>query len=347
MYNDTLNNRSKIMAFRSEQEILADLIGKDSEEGFDQSKDGGDMIYDSLRKTIKADPNIVREIEDEINNSGRDIERTSGSRDLNSNLTQEYRRSKRQRVKFSEDVSVENLFLELDDVHRGLIHIFESLDFNSPLADLTIKNINRLGEAIRSIGGTVEEFNPIDHVSGLESPDIIENIEKVIATTKRCYKVGTIKDIGWYEENGEYTIRVSLSGYDKGSKVTYNVEGEITSDLWEGNEALDYVYTPGSGKLSVKCYEKGRWIDKSFENDTYSLYWDLTEDKRGQEESPKITKDLNNRPSIINEEKEEEKEEEKKVDEEISENKFLNNNKGKTDMDEENDINEDFPIIEN
>jgi len=324
------------MAYKSEQERLADLIGG-KEEGFDQVQNGADMIWEGLKGKIQVDPNKVREIESEIDNHGDTIERES------SYVPSSTSNRSSKRVKLPEDVSVENVLMELYSIHESLIDTFESLDFNSSLANTTIENINRLGNTIKTIGGVVEEFDPIDHVSGLANPDIFENIDKVIETTKRCYKAGSILEINLLEEGNDFGILVVFEGYDKGAQIQYKVEGEVFSENWEGNEALDYIYTPNGGKLSVKKYERGRWIDKSLE-DSYQISWDLEETLGGQ---PKNSF-FNNEESSEKEEKEKEEEEEEKekvLEDEIS-NKIINN-KGNEDDDLEQDINDDFPILEN
>jgi adenylosuccinate synthase len=54
------------------------------------------------------------------------------------------------------------------------------------------------------------------------------------------------------------------------------VYGLVTSSSWNGNEAIDFIYTPGQGKMSVKVFEKGKWIDKS-ETGNYEIKWELEE----------------------------------------------------------------------
>ena len=352
------------MTYRSEQERLADLIGGPVE-GFDQTKDGADMIWEDLKGKIKVDEHKIQEIQNEIENSGQEISRKESWKQASSSEDSitGYPKKSRRRVEFGEDISVEDFMLDLYDVHEGLIHIFESLDFNSPLANKTIENINKLGSSIRLIGGVVEDFEPIDHISGLSNPDSFENIEKVINTTKKCYKIGNIESISGMESDNKYGIQVVFSGYDKGSSISYKVVGEVLSDCWEGNEAIDYVYTPEGGKLSVKSYEKNRWIDKSFKDDSYIISWDLEERmKDSVVEKQSHSNDIEYEDDELDLEYTEEYAEEyedihgkevlnnnktMKVDEEEIENKILNNEKGNLIWNSEEIINEDFPIIQN
>jgi len=59
--------------------------------------------------------------------------------------------------------------------------------------------------------------------------------------------------------------------------MTYKAFGQISARSWEGSEAIDYIYVPETGgKMSVKTYEGGKWVDKS-DTGVYDIYYDLEE----------------------------------------------------------------------
>ena len=177
--------------------------------------------------------------------------------------------------RLSSDLNTENILLSLYDVRDGLIDTFKKLDVNSRLASDLTDNIKRVGSCINNCGGKVEEFHPLDYVSGLKSPNFNKNAERVIETTKSCYSLGKIEESS--VEND--TIYMTFSGKEKvDGKEGFRVHiasGTIKANKgWIGNEALDYIYTPGGGKLSVKAFSGDAWHDHS---DDYSITWELQE----------------------------------------------------------------------
>lgn len=167
---------------------------------------------------------------------------------------------------------VEKLLLNLYEARDGLLELFSNINHNSPTGRVLTSQINKVGDCISQIGGQVEPFNPLDHISGLETPNQVINAQKVISQTKQYYKLGAIKDTS-VSPDGKI-IKITFEGKD--GNINYKADGEITAKgLWTGNEAIDYVYAPESGKMSVKALnENGCWSDKY--ND-YDVYWELTE----------------------------------------------------------------------
>ena len=168
---------------------------------------------------------------------------------------------------------IEELMLNLYAVRDGLIESFETISLNTAVASNLANHINKLGSCIRDIGGRVDDFIPLEHVSGLKTPDINLNAKKVIETTKQCYTLGEITKAKI--ENDGQTIFIQFEG--KEENIVYKARGTVTASLsWKGNEAIDYIYTSGSGRMSVKSFENNRWIDNSNNND-YNIYWELDE----------------------------------------------------------------------
>ena len=169
--------------------------------------------------------------------------------------------------------NTEKNLLNLYEAHDILVSVFSGLDFRSAQADKLANNINKIGSCIRDLGGDISEFKPLDHVSGLQSPDILKNANRVVDTTKECYTLGSIEEVS-VSKNGK-SIKLSFIGEG------YKAIGEIQAkQAWAGNEAVDYIYTPGAGRMSVKASsDDGSWIDKS---DDFEISWELYE---GMEES--------------------------------------------------------------
>jgi len=191
-------------------------------------------------------------------------------------------------------LNTEKLLLSLYEVRDDLIEAFGGVDINSVVA----KNINNViiktGKCIKDIGGEVEEFNPLDHVSGLQVPSLVKNAERVIENTKSYYTLGKVDDAK-ISPDGK-TINVIFSGAKNGIK--YTASGTIKANkMWVGNEAIDYIYTQASGKLSVKSpNESGNWINR---NQDFDIAWSLSEVPEKKEEIKGDTeKDISNDFSV-------------------------------------------------
>jgi hypothetical protein len=163
--------------------------------------------------------------------------------------------------------------IDSEKVIVGLYHIKDELIdnfqfFQEEKIDKITKLINYVSLLIKDFGGTYEDFNPLDYMSGLESPDETGVINRIIQTTQKCYKYGTVQLSGISQDFK--TISIRLIGEKNGNR--YIVDGKITSNSWGGNEAIDYISTVNAGKLSVKCFENGRWIDRS---SNYKIVYDV------------------------------------------------------------------------
>lgn len=162
----------------------------------------------------------------------------------------------------------ETHLLQLYNVRDDLIRMYS---YTSGGDDGLTKNINALGLCINDLGGQIEKFDPIASVSGLKAPNFQKNAERVIETTKSCYSLGEVSDSS-IEEDGQ-RIDITFSGSD--GKMNYAAKGQITSkEEWHGNEAIDYIYTPGEGRMSVKAFDNGQWVDIG---DNFEICWELIE----------------------------------------------------------------------
>lgn len=227
--------------------------------------DSASLIEDSLKAKLGGiSRDKVREMEDEIRNSGNTVE------------SPQFRKAESKipstESSVSSNASMEKVMIALYDTREGLVEAFETCNINSRTATLLAGQINRVASCIRYMGGDIEEFEPLNHVSGLSAPNFYKNAQKVIETTMQCYSLGEVEDAKVLE-NGK-KIAIVFTG--SSGNTSYRVEGSIVSDEWTGNEAVDYIYTPNSGKMSVKAFENGRWIDRSTSG-KYKIVWELEE----------------------------------------------------------------------
>jgi len=167
----------------------------------------------------------------------------------------------------------EKLLVSLYDIYDDMIIQFESMDYTSPITKNMADNIVKLGSCIEQVGGEIEKFSPLDHVSGLDAPPIMKCANQVIDRTKQCYKRAKIEDIN-VSDSGK-VIGLTLFGEDENLGMIYRVKGVLSAkSSWNGAEAIDYIYTPAEGRMSVKALEGDRWIDKS---SNYKVSWELQE----------------------------------------------------------------------
>ena len=160
----------------------------------------------------------------------------------------------------NDKISIEYTMTVLYTVRDNMIDIFSSIPEDKQ--QVMVFNINSIGMLIQKMGGEVDRFDPVEHISGLGDPDDLETMERVIATTKRCYKLGSV-DAKILDEK-ENSIVVEFRGDKNG--VPFAVAGKITpsKEGWTGNEAIDFVpLSNNQGRLSVKSYSNKKWLDKS------------------------------------------------------------------------------------
>ena len=169
--------------------------------------------------------------------------------------------------------NTEKILLDLFEVRDGLIDTYAKIGINAHSQSIT-DGINKLGSCIKSLGGEVDRFDPFAHMSGLQAPNLRKSAKRVIENTVESYTLGKIGDTN-ISEDGK-TIIVTFTG--QSGTVDYKAVGTLTaSKTWVGNEAIDYVYTPSEGRMSVKTFtEDSKWIDNS---DNYKISWELFENE--------------------------------------------------------------------
>jgi hypothetical protein len=240
----------------SEQEQLARLVRGNDE---DKTIDSAGLLEASLKNSLgSVSSERLSKIKEEIEAHG-DIPE---GRKLKSLAEKE---------KEAVSYSTEKLMLELYDVRDELISIFEISGINTNMSKKVEQSIAKIEQCLQVIGGDVDKFVPLNHLSGLDIPDFQKNAEQVIKTTKQCYRLGKI-ETAKINDNGK-SIQIVFSGTD--GDTEYIADGIITAEEWVGNEAIDYIYTPGEGNMTVKAFENGRWVLKA--GNKYKVLWDLKE----------------------------------------------------------------------
>lgn len=244
-------------------------------EGFDP--DGAkDMIAESLRASIGGvKPEKIDQVRREIlaaEGTSRKDKYLRNYLNLGEKTAEETGGSP-SKLSSMENIQVESLLIGLYEIYDSLIDIFQRVGLNHDISDKLSTSIWDLEKCITKVGGSVKAFVPEDFVSGLSMPNSEENAKNVIATTKKCYKLGKVEQAE-IEENGN-AIRLVFSG-SISSGVSYRVIGLIKAGAkgWSGNEAIDYIYKQGGGKMSVRSVDGGSWVNRSTD---FDIKWELEE----------------------------------------------------------------------
>lgn len=257
---------------------LSHLSKVPSLEEFDPNG-GADLMTNALKGKLGAiDPNKLEEVRREIaasaatSKEGRYIDEYLG-RTKPASPSEEVKPKKLSLG----DISAEDILVDLYSIYDGMVDIFQRIGLNHEVSNLFTEQIDMISGVIRKLGGTVEDFVPEDHVSGLELPPTYENALKVVERTINCYKIGEVTDHS-IEDDGE-TIRITFSGgvqLPSGDNVKYVAAGVVRASKrgWTGAEAIDYIYRPGRGKMLVRAIENGKWVTKS---DNFEIRWELEE----------------------------------------------------------------------
>jgi len=247
---------------RTEQEKLLALYnaGNSEVEEFNST----DLLTQGLMANLgRPRQEMISEIENEIVSRGEELDYAPLTSFSSNNKTSvKAENSKPQRD--------ERLIDVLKKMHINLIDVFERSGLNSGVESSLISLIDSAAACLTYLGEKTDKFEPLSHLSGLQAPNTFKNASKVVETTLNCYKIGSIEN-SQISDDGR-VIEIIFSGKHK--NIEYKAFGEVAASSWEGSEAIDYIYTPGSGKMSVKAFEGGKWVDKSSH---YDIKWALEE----------------------------------------------------------------------
>ena len=221
--------------------------------------DSGSMIMESLRGSIgnAVSPNILNQVSQEIENSGS---RIASATPLTAAASA---------ASATNAAHIESVLLHNYDVYDLLIEVFRNVDINSDTATKLTQAIRKIEASIRLMGGKELNFQPEDVVSGLSLPDQSVAMSKVVATTSAYYKMGSVRDSEIINKN---TIRMTFALNERSNNIV--CQGDVTpsTGVWIGNEAIDYVYTPEGGRMTVKLLSQGGWVNVSSD---YKINWEL------------------------------------------------------------------------
>jgi|SaaInlV_165m_DNA_1040744.scaffolds.fasta_scaffold22038_4 hypothetical protein len=307
---------------KTEQEKLLDLFNAGSTNPDAENFDSTDLLSQSLIEQLgRPSKEKISEVEQEIVAKGAELDYAPLT-SFSSNGRQVVQ------AQNSDPQKDDRLIGVLRNIHASLIDVFERSGLNSGIESSLATLIDSTGACLTYLGEGTEKFEPLQHLSGLQAPNMVKNANKVIETTLNCYKLGKIEESTVSDDGSLITI--VFSGKSRG--IEYKVFGEVKADSWEGSEAIDYIYTPGSGSMSIKAFEGGKWIDKSHNNDAYKVNWALEERDLSLEgkDVPDLNKTASEELGLV--------EDEKKLDDKEEVTPTLSNN----DFDDE-EIG-DFPI---
>ena len=165
----------------------------------------------------------------------------------------------------------ENAIIELASLRDWLIGLFVKEPIEKSTQETIETVIHKVEDIIKSLGGEVEIFDPIDLMSGLEAIQtpalekeslMLSNANVAVENTKRHYKMHKIASIGSKIIRGSPAIVFKIEGIE--AQKPFSVVGAVVAKTnFAGNEAIDYVRHNGKGALGVKALSENGWVDVS------------------------------------------------------------------------------------
>jgi hypothetical protein len=171
----------------------------------------------------------------------------------------------------SSQFNTEKVLMGLFEARDGLVETYAKIGMGAYSQNF-IDGINKIGSCIKALGGEVENFDPFTNMSGLQAPNLVKNAKRVIENTVEAYSLGKVSDAN-ISQDGKI-ITMTFTGQN--GTTNYKAVGTLTANkTWTGNEAIDYIYSTNSGRMSVKSFsDDGKWVDKS---GNYRIEWELFE----------------------------------------------------------------------
>ena len=156
----------------------------------------------------------------------------------------------------------EHVVSSIENLKGDLIAMFQEMCSNAVLASRMEGMIRRIEDIQQSMGIEFNLFDPLSNMSGLKSGEALENADKVISNTLKHYRLYGVSSITSTVGQFGPTILLSLFGEDK--DVGFEVDAFIAAKSdFNGNEAIDYVWSPDGGRMTVKARTNGAWRDMS------------------------------------------------------------------------------------
>jgi len=168
--------------------------------------------------------------------------------------------------------SYEEAILTLCEIRDSQVEIFKQFSSTEGLSKLLIDVIRKIEQSVKSLGGSIDPFNPLAELSGLDKSSTTEPVDdeqallanalKVADNTRNSYTLYSIPKIIVKLIKGHPGILIQIAGEDSGSNFLIN--GQIVANTdFLGNEAIDYVRTGGEQMFTVKTFRLGKWVDVS------------------------------------------------------------------------------------
>ena len=150
----------------------------------------------------------------------------------------------------------------ISSLKDATVSLYQEYGAHPILATKLEKIIRRIEDVQFSIGLEPELFDPLKNRSGLESLEQLENADKVVANTLSHYKMFSVSSIKSFPSPKGPAIDVQIFGEtgDIGFEISATV---IAEEDFDGNEAIDYVYSQNGGLMTVKARSQGTWKDVS------------------------------------------------------------------------------------
>ena len=166
----------------------------------------------------------------------------------------------------------EQAIMELDSLKDELIVEFHKNKEDKKIFKIIEETIHKVEKVIQKLGGEIEVFNPLAHMSGLEdSPEdngvskeelLLTNAKNVVSNTQKHYTIHSLSSIEPKIVKGKPAVVLKIEGNDEGGQFKI-VGAVVAKDDFFGNEAIDYVRHEGKGMLSIKSFRNGNWQDRS------------------------------------------------------------------------------------
>lgn len=150
----------------------------------------------------------------------------------------------------------------VSSLKEAMVALYQEYGSHALLAGKIEKMIRRVEDAQISMGLEPEPFDPLKNRSGLEAMEQLENADKVVANTLSHYKMFSVSSIKAFASPKGPAIDVQIFGDsgEMGFEISATV---IAEEDFDGNEAIDYVYSQNGGLMSIKARSQGTWKDVS------------------------------------------------------------------------------------
>lgn len=163
-----------------------------------------------------------------------------------------------------DDLLQKQVVESLLNLKNEMISMFQEESAN-PVRSARVEGMIRMAEsALERIGVEFDVFDPLRNTSGLQVGEPLENAERVVANTLDHYRLYGISSA--FAEMGKFGPSVTLSIFGSEEDVGFEVDAFVAAKTdFNGNEAIDYVWSKNGGLLTVKARMSGRWEDVSDE----------------------------------------------------------------------------------